>query len=826
LKKFISALLAIIGIILLVNFVSSLDFSRTNLPGFIWSGNNVQKPATPINASLTNANLANLSANSNPPRVPIYFVEGLNENISLMRTAVYNIYYNGVWLEDVKYSDLPTPSFGNLVYKVTPITEFKDHVPVVKNTAFITVKSRYNSSAGVFKVERCSSQYYGFARVEEIKPSELANDGFSKIYMSEDELKAIRELALKVTANAKNDYEKVLAIERFLKKNYVYDFNYSIEGDPVYWFLFKVKRGICKHFASAFVVMCNSIGIPARVVVGYKVKPTPANQTVFADQAHMWAEVKFKEGWVEFDPTPAGFERKIPTTTSITYVDDKIVAGQNFTVKGVVSYGNGLVENGFVEIYLKKTKQEEGILVGLIYFENGRFNATLKAPNVTGKYHVVAHFVGSFKYSDSWSDPVVEIYEKPKLVVDLPEKITHNFIVRGKIVIRDLPVELKVFVDGKLYKVVETDENGYFEFNLSLSRGYHKIAVVYDGSEFVLPAKYEKTVEVGELEVRLSNYTVLAGVDNSVAFYVYFNDKPVEVFEVNGIPTKFGENVTIKPDKIGKISVNISAYGFKKVIYLKSIAEVRIDYEFDGNLKVYVVDILGNKLNGTIYADGKPYRIENGLAVIPVNHTVELYYPGDEYHLPAKIVAKPKPSPLLYLIPVAVVLAGFAGFKAYNRYRYGVDVEFAKELPDLPLIWCVGEKIKFVVRCRSKYVIKTDGRVVDNEVVFDKAGKHVFEVLVMDGKGKVRNVKKYEITVVSDYGEAISLVFKTLENTLGVSKSFTAREVVRVAKCRLEKTLTSLEKYVYGNRRNYSRQDFVTAFEEVKSCLRGLQLQA
>jgi hypothetical protein len=123
-------------------------------------------------------------------------------------------------------------------------------------------------------------------------------------------------------------------------------------------------------------------------------------------------------------------------------------------------------------------------------------------------------------------------------------------------------------------------------------------------------------------------------------------------------------------------------------------------------------------------------------------------------------------------------------------------------------------------------VIKTDGRIADNAVVFDKAGKHVFEVLVVDEKGKVRNVKRYEITVVSDYGEAISLVFKTLEDALRVSKSFTAREVVRVAKCRLEKTLTSLEKYVYGNRRKYSRQDFVTAFEEVKSCLRELQLQA
>jgi len=66
------------------------------------------------------------------------------------------------------------------------------------------------------------------------------------------------------------------------------------------------------------------------------VKPTAENQTIFGDQAHMWVEVKFKECWVEFDPTPLGLAKKIPTYVEITGVNDRIVEGENFSVGGLL----------------------------------------------------------------------------------------------------------------------------------------------------------------------------------------------------------------------------------------------------------------------------------------------------------------------------------------------------------------------------------------------------------------------------------------------------------------------------------------------------------
>jgi len=79
----------------------------------------------------------------------------------------------------------------------------------------------------------------------------------------------------------------------------------------VNYFLFTAKKGDCSHFSSAFVILCRSLGIPARCVGGY----APAmrnyltgNFEVHAIQAHAWAEIYLPEvGWIQFDPVPDGY---------------------------------------------------------------------------------------------------------------------------------------------------------------------------------------------------------------------------------------------------------------------------------------------------------------------------------------------------------------------------------------------------------------------------------------------------------------------------------------------------------------------------------------
>lgn len=83
-------------------------------------------------------------------------------------------------------------------------------------------------------------------------------------------------------------------------------------ADPVLYFLNESHAGSSTQFASAAVVLCRMLGLPARYVVGYA-----APQSLFAesdggwqavlqdDNAHAWAEVYLAgQGWTPLETTP------------------------------------------------------------------------------------------------------------------------------------------------------------------------------------------------------------------------------------------------------------------------------------------------------------------------------------------------------------------------------------------------------------------------------------------------------------------------------------------------------------------------------------------
>lgn len=121
----------------------------------------------------------------------------------------------------------------------------------------------------------------------------------------------VEELARSITANIANDYDKVEALSNYLKANYPYDLRVRPQGDrenTVEFFLFEERRGFCEHFATTLAVMCRTVGIPARVAVGFdsgRLNPLTGYYEVTESDAHSWVEVYFPFfGWMQFDPTP------------------------------------------------------------------------------------------------------------------------------------------------------------------------------------------------------------------------------------------------------------------------------------------------------------------------------------------------------------------------------------------------------------------------------------------------------------------------------------------------------------------------------------------
>jgi transglutaminase-like putative cysteine protease len=132
-------------------------------------------------------------------------------------------------------------------------------------------------------------------------------------YRSTEVDRQIHDLAVQVVtaAGATNPYDKATAIQDYLRENYTYTLSPPARPtavDPLYYFLFKSKKGYCEFFASAMGDMLRSLGIPTRLVNGFgpgQFDATVNSYVVRGQDAHTWVEAYFpRYGWIPFEPTP------------------------------------------------------------------------------------------------------------------------------------------------------------------------------------------------------------------------------------------------------------------------------------------------------------------------------------------------------------------------------------------------------------------------------------------------------------------------------------------------------------------------------------------
>ena len=120
----------------------------------------------------------------------------------------------------------------------------------------------------------------------------------------------VHDLAQEIAGGYDNPYDQARALEQFLRQ-YPYSLDVDLPPenvDPVDYFLFDLQRGYCDYYASSMVVMARSLGLPARMAVGFLSQDPDENgvQTIYQLNGHSWAEIYFPEyGWVEFEPTGA-----------------------------------------------------------------------------------------------------------------------------------------------------------------------------------------------------------------------------------------------------------------------------------------------------------------------------------------------------------------------------------------------------------------------------------------------------------------------------------------------------------------------------------------
>ena len=131
-------------------------------------------------------------------------------------------------------------------------------------------------------------------------------------------LAEITAIAKRITQGARNPYRKILALQNYLRSPRNFTYSDQVAGgngaDDILHFLAVSKKGYCEQFAGSMAVLLRSLGIPARVAVGFTPGivqgrgPRATILKVTTQQAHAWVEVLFpKYGWLAFEPTPSRF---------------------------------------------------------------------------------------------------------------------------------------------------------------------------------------------------------------------------------------------------------------------------------------------------------------------------------------------------------------------------------------------------------------------------------------------------------------------------------------------------------------------------------------
>lgn len=128
----------------------------------------------------------------------------------------------------------------------------------------------------------------------------------------------ISRLAEEHGGDATSDYDRMLALQDWLRTDFSYSVETPVEEDfdgngleAMAAFL-RVREGYCVHFASTLAVMGRLLDVPTRVAVGYapgesvlRRTPDSVSYGVDSDDLHAWTEAYFEGiGWIGFDATP------------------------------------------------------------------------------------------------------------------------------------------------------------------------------------------------------------------------------------------------------------------------------------------------------------------------------------------------------------------------------------------------------------------------------------------------------------------------------------------------------------------------------------------
>ncbi len=259
------------------------------------------------------------------------------------RARVFNFYTGRDWTTNARIGDFtsvalaPTDVPGSILEEIEDLRDDRTIVvgmpDIVTTDLAATAERLPDGSLAALTTGGDATRYQIVSRPQEqaIPPrlDTVPPDMSSFLALPSNYSQRVLDLAQVVAGGRASAYERALALEAYLRG---LPYAYAVQpvptrGDAVEQFLFDMQQGYCTYYASAMAVMARSLGIPARLAIGYATGEFDATSNTYlvrqAD-AHAWVELYIDGRWLPFEPTPirplparGGGEPEFPTPVPV-----------------------------------------------------------------------------------------------------------------------------------------------------------------------------------------------------------------------------------------------------------------------------------------------------------------------------------------------------------------------------------------------------------------------------------------------------------------------------------------------------------------------------
>lgn len=272
------------------------------------------------------------------------------------RVSVFDTFFKNQWIKTLSLKEIEPPSDEGISYTVVLEPTYDTFLPLLDYPLRILklegIKERPQRLRGGYyeTVQPVNRPVRYVALYSSEPPRDLPLSLHYKV--PSDLSPKVRSLAEELSKLARKPEEKVTAVVNFFKEGFSYTLKLErVKGDPVEVFLFDKRKGNCEYFASATALLLRLMGVPSRVVGGFKgaIKNNYGNYYIVTNSmAHVWVEAYVDGRWLRIDTTPPYVSPALGGISKLDLLRDALIS---FWYENVVDFSAEKQSSIFKKLY-------------------------------------------------------------------------------------------------------------------------------------------------------------------------------------------------------------------------------------------------------------------------------------------------------------------------------------------------------------------------------------------------------------------------------------------------------------------------------------------